>query len=318
MPTKSIKKSCFLSRLISGIHAVIDQSGIEHGLLKVNANRLTSRLCAILLPVAVLVLFMSCAAGTGESPIGDPAAFQGDPLEIYVAVASEDATEPGFDDGGSPGTGDPAADVDPPPAAKGCLWQALTAPGAEETGYGIYVYVLLDAPPSARIRPDGAVTGRNRVLIRAITETAGPPVPDADPEDAIMFVLPAKTRPAGRRFGITDYDFDVSRQLKGHVARLVGEAPDRFRRLTQRPGPFLMAALHPLGRLKAAGDALLYVDLSDAAADDIGRIIRVFSERIPREIAGERFKFSYLRLKLFPFLENTQENLKVLRTVPAQ
>jgi hypothetical protein len=198
------------------------------------------------------------------------------------------------------------------------VWGALLSYGMEQKeypGYAVYTYVLFNSNQSDAGSPEGK---RYDGILRAVLQdvkTQETGVAAGWPKDETnIFCIPFVTRSPKKAEVLAKYDFDLSQKYLAVLQGAVKNNKDLFKRLEQRPGPFLISLYEPLPRLQGkAATKMLYLDLTDMPTDGMRQVLDAYKQRLDADPLKnvEKLKES-LKITLMKYALLLDENLKIV------
>ena len=88
--------------------------------------------------------------------------------------------------------------------------------------------------------------------------------------------------------------------------------------LTDRPGPFLISTLMPIGEIGKDQTDLLYTDLSTTNPAAMAEIVAAYKRRISSKSVNKVEHFWPLRLALLNIVLNADDNVKLVKVALAE
>jgi len=198
------------------------------------------------------------------------------------------------------------------------VWGALVSYGIEQKdypGYAAYTYVLFNSNQTDAASPEGK---RYDGILRAVLQDVKPQETGAAagwPKDETnIFCIPFVTRSPKKADALEKYDFELSQKYLAVLQGAVKNNKDLFKRLEQRPGPYLISLYEPLPRLQVKNATkMLYLDLTDMPADGMREVLDAYRQRLDAEPLKnvEKLKES-LKIILMKYALMLDENLKIV------
>ena len=216
---------------------------------------------------------------------------------------------------GCPGPG-PVTRGDPV-GPKQHLWKPLIAMLSEDTGYGMYTYVLFGRKLKPMGRLGSEALERYERLLEAIggstlSVSEGGQVDKAG-TNVFMIPLTAEVAEPTRN----SYNGVLSLRYISLLSAMVRDvSPGLSTRLASGEGPFLISTPEPVGEIEKERIVLLYAELSSANPAAMDEIVGAYKRRVGKGIrAIERFRS--LRLALLDLILDADDNIKIVRTALA-
>jgi hypothetical protein len=175
----------------------------------------------------------------------------------------------------------------PPPLS----WVLIPKMGSEPHGYYTYTYVIF-GPPGEQADQKTAQAGRNRALLKAITQQTAPAgaAQAETPAQTNLFCFPASSGNPGREPGIDNYDpkladvyrgnFDF-RLRGGHRGRVLGM------RLEKGLGPFLITISAPMGQTKDTAP-LVVTELTAIDPAKMTEVVAAYRQKPGEDMEGDK------------------------------
>lgn len=198
------------------------------------------------------------------------------------------------------------------------VWGALISYGIEQKtypGYAVYTYVLFnsnqpDAGSPEEKRYDSILKAiLQDVKTQQVGKSAGWPINETN-----IFCIPFVTWNPKKANALEKYDFDLSLKYLAILQGAVKNNKELFKRLEQRPGPFLISFYEPLPKLQGkAATKMLYLDLTDMPPDGMRQILDAYKQRLDSEPLKnvEKLKES-LKIIMMKYALLIDENLKIV------
>ncbi|MDO3378273.1 hypothetical protein [Geoalkalibacter halelectricus] len=194
-------------------------------------------------------------------------------------------------------------------------WDLLTRMDGEVEGFGMYTYVLfprrVDQPGLA---PE--VQERYAKLLEAIAGvTLGLPefgdLTPRDKQETNLLYVPALA--SGAELSLANYNAPLALHYLANIARLCRTNNPRLAaRLDERPGPFLISLLQPVGQVGGESVTLLYADLSTTNPAALPAVVTAYKTRLTRAPLADMERFTTLRLALLNLILNADNNLRLV------
>jgi hypothetical protein len=198
------------------------------------------------------------------------------------------------------------------------VWGALLSYGMEQKeypGYAVYTYVLFNSNQSDAGSPEGK---RYDGILRAVLQDVKTQETGAAAgwlkNETNIFCIPFMIRSPKKADALGKYNFDLSQKYLAVLQVAVKSNKDLFKRLEQRPGPFLISLYEPLPGLKGkAATRMLYLDLTDMPVDGMRQVLDAYKERLNAEPLKnvEKLRES-LKITLMKYALKLDENLKIV------
>ncbi|GAX60586.1 topoisomerase IA [Candidatus Scalindua japonica] len=213
-------------------------------------------------------------------------------------------------------------------------WDEITKEDKEDTGYGVYTYVLF----GRRVDNPGALDPETRErylsLLNSVIGSA-----DYGGKDGTrrmkkglsnVFYLPAKIyfkatglKPKAQYYAREIYDSNLSTYLLATL-RKATENTEIRQQFTTGPGPFLISTLQPIGQYhgkefsrnsvnnQKTTSVMLYANLSKTNPDNMKEIVSTYKRYI-KEAKDDAEKLKPLQLSLVDLVQNANENLQSVK-----
>jgi len=197
-------------------------------------------------------------------------------------------------------------------------WELLTNMDSEESGYGMYTYVLFGHRPDLPGTIQTETIERYKKLLEAIAKTTlwAKDLEEFTKEETHLFYIPAIAK--GKEITLPNYNSTLSLRYIATLRRMIKkDNPDLANRLTARPGPFLISALKPIGKIDTVQTDLLYADLSKTNPAAMGEVVAAYKHRISSKSVSQIERFNPFRLSLLNLILNADDNVVLVKAALA-
>jgi len=198
-------------------------------------------------------------------------------------------------------------------------WELLTEMDSEEDGFAMYTYVLfgrrLDFPAGI----DSATKERYNSLLNTIVVSTlrTSEIGKLPKEETNLFYIPAIA--AGKKPSLNNYNAVLAMRYIIMLSKMVKhDNPKLADLLTDRPGPFLISTLMPIGEIGKDQTDLLYTDLSTTNPAAMAEIVAAYKRRISSKSVTKVEHFWPLRLALLNIVLNADDNVKLVKVALAE
>lgn len=199
------------------------------------------------------------------------------------------------------------------------VWDLLKQEGGEVVGYGMYTYVLFGLRVDRLTSINYQIIKRYENLLDAITRST-PTVDEARTamKKSNIFYLPSNVPDVSDGFYFGYYNSSLAMSYISRLANMIKDDIRLVERFTNRPGPFLISTLHPLGVITEDEFPLLYADLSVSNPAAMNEIVSAYKRQIRTETIDGLERFHPLRLRLLNLILNADDDLKIVRVEAAE
>ncbi len=195
------------------------------------------------------------------------------------------------------------------------VWGPLYNAFMEQTGYGMYTYVLFKYEQKDSTEEGKEITERYRVILDAIigyVDTLGD-TSIYSPQETNVFYIPFK-EPYHRDTSLLDrYNYNLSRKYVAALSKYFKNKRDISRRLRRNPGPFLVSLVKPLGSHSDKKEHLLFADLSKQNKNSIREAVEIYKVRLEEKPVDKVERLKSTRLKLVDVLQDSQDCLVLIK-----
>ncbi|MBT3878540.1 MAG: hypothetical protein HON76_02985 [Candidatus Scalindua sp.] len=214
-------------------------------------------------------------------------------------------------------------------------WDEITKEDKEDTGYGLYTYVLSGQGVNNLDALDPDTRERFFSLLDAVIGSAdyGGDAGGNQVEKGLshVFYLPAQIyfkatglKPKAQYYAREIYDSILSTYLLTALRRGIEDTELR-QRFTAGPGPFLISTVQPIGQYLDKGFSrnftahqktatiMLYADLSKTNSAAMKEIVSTYKRYVTEETNNEAEVLKPLRLSLLNVILNVDNNLKIAK-----
>ena len=199
-------------------------------------------------------------------------------------------------------------------------WDLLTRMDGEESGFGMYTYVLFARRADQSGLPP-EVAQRYEQILQAIAGTTLnlPELGDMTPqekEETNLLYVPGLALEKG--LTPANYNSTLALRYLAELGRLFRVPhPQLAERLEGQPGPFLISLLQPVGQIGSEPVPMLYADLSTTNPAAMGEVVAAYKVRIVGDGMSTDARFASLRLKLLNLILDADDNLRLVKVALA-
>lgn len=205
-----------------------------------------------------------------------------------------------------------------PPNVSYHVWGTLVSYGIEQNdypGYAVYTYVLFnsnrpDLPSSEGKRYESILWA---VLHDVKSYSIGVEA-DWPRGETNIFCIPYLIKKPQYTDGLDKYDFELSLKYLAVLQGGIKNNKKLFKRLEQRPGPFLVSLYSPLPMMQGKDvTKMLYLDLTDMPADGMRQVLDAYKQRLDEDPLKnvEKLKES-LKIILMKYALMLDENITIV------
>jgi len=198
-------------------------------------------------------------------------------------------------------------------------WDLLTEMDSEKDGFAMYTYVLLGRRLDFPASIDSATKERYKSLLNTIVVSTlrTSEIGKLPEEETNLFYIPAIA--AGKKPSLNNYNAVLAMRYIIMLSKMVKyENPKLADLLTDRPGPFLISTLMPIGKIGKDQTDLLYTDLSTTNPAAMAEIVAAYKRRISSKSVNKVEHFWPLRLALLNIVLNADDNVKLVKVAMAE